>query len=452
MKSLEKASIIDRSVVISGLTRRWPNGVVPFRINPNLPNQNRVNDAISHWQNNTHIRFVARTTENNFITFITGNECSSPVGMRGGEQHIIIGNNCSTGSTIHEIGHALGLWHEQSREDRNNFVTINFQNVEEGKEHNFNQHITDGDDIGEYDYCSIMHYGSLAFSKNTQPTITVLQPSRACATTIGQRNGLSDGDKSAIRSIYNIGQGVLYQFGANSIVGVGGYFDPVGQQHVVIVGTTDGKVYDLWWQGPNPATRELLYQFGANSIVGVGGYFDPVGQQHVVIVGTTDGKVYDLWWQGPNPATRELLYQFGANSIVGVGGYFDPVGQQHVVIVGTTDGKVYDLWWQGPNPATRELLYQFGANSIVGVGGYFDPVGQQHVVIVGTTDGKVYDLWWQGPNPATRELLYQFGANSIVGLGGYWAGDQNHHVIVGTTNGRDMSYGGKDQIQRVTVH
>ena len=73
-----------------------------------------------------------------------------------------------------------------------------------------------------------------------------------------------------------------------------------------------------------------MYQFGANSIVGVGGYFDPVGQQHVVIVGTTDGKVYDLWWQGPNPATRELLYQFGANSIVGVGGYFDPVGQQRV--------------------------------------------------------------------------------------------------------------------------
>ena len=56
--------------------------------------------------------------------------------------------------------------------------------------------------LGQYDYCSIMHYPANAFSKNGQPTITVLQPSRPCASTIGQTSVLSEGDKYAIRFMY----------------------------------------------------------------------------------------------------------------------------------------------------------------------------------------------------------------------------------------------------------
>ncbi|MCL4167289.1 UNVERIFIED_CONTAM: hypothetical protein GTU68_014952, partial [Idotea baltica] len=62
------------------------------------------------------------------------------------------------------------MWHEQSREDRNNFVTINFGNIESGKEHNFDQaDVASSTDVGSYDYGSIMHYGPYAFSNNEQP-------------------------------------------------------------------------------------------------------------------------------------------------------------------------------------------------------------------------------------------------------------------------------------------
>ena len=190
----------EAAVVLSGSQFRWPDGVVIFRIDASLPNRQRVTDAIQHWEANTNIRFRQRTTEANFVTFVPGGGCSSQVGMRGGEQFITLGANCTTGNTIHEIGHTVALWHEQSREDRDNFVTINRANIQAGLEHNFDQHITDGDDIGRYDYGSIMHYPRNAFAIN--PAIDTITPKPNPNVAIGQRDALSAGDIAAINSIY----------------------------------------------------------------------------------------------------------------------------------------------------------------------------------------------------------------------------------------------------------
>jgi Astacin (Peptidase family M12A) len=186
------------AVAITGAQFRWPNCRVPYEIDPNLPNQNRVTDAIAHWEANTALRFLVRTNDPNWLYFTDDGGCWSYVGMRGGRQTVSVGPNCSLGNTIHEIAHAVGLWHEQSREDRDTFVTINWQNIQTGMESQFTQHITDGDDIGAYDYGSIMHYPRKAFSKNNQETITPVDAN----AQIGQRNGLSQGDIAAVRSLY----------------------------------------------------------------------------------------------------------------------------------------------------------------------------------------------------------------------------------------------------------
>lgn len=191
---------VEFAVAITGQQYRWPNGVVAYTIQSSLPNKDRISNAIAEIQANTSIKFVKRTSANasdfpNYIEFFAGSGCWSYVGMRGGKQQISLAAGCGNGSTIHEILHALGMWHEQSREDRNSFVTINWDNIQDGREHNFNQHILDGTDIGIYDYGSIMHYGRFAFSKNGQPTIV---PKNGNA--IGQRNGLS------IRDILGVGE------------------------------------------------------------------------------------------------------------------------------------------------------------------------------------------------------------------------------------------------------
>lgn len=187
-------------VAIDGSSYRWSNGVVPYVIQSSLPNKARVTDAMAHIVANTNkISFVQRTNQANYIEFRTSTGCSSSVGRVGGRQYVNLADGCSTGNTIHEILHALGMYHEQTRCDRDTFVTIHTANITTGYEHNFTKKCTGASDYSSYAEGSIMHYGPFAFSKNGLATIS---SKRGLDSQMGQRSGMNSTDRSTINTLY----------------------------------------------------------------------------------------------------------------------------------------------------------------------------------------------------------------------------------------------------------
>ncbi|VDN50557.1 unnamed protein product [Dracunculus medinensis] len=128
--------------------------------------QNIIKLGLKHIESKTCMRFKEGIAREG-IFFTRGHGCWSAVGRIGGQQVISIGYGCdSIGIIIHEVLHALGLWHEQSRTDRDNFVQIIFRNIYQGTQGNFEKRsVYNTDNMNQpYDLGSIMHYGPKAFT------------------------------------------------------------------------------------------------------------------------------------------------------------------------------------------------------------------------------------------------------------------------------------------------
>lgn len=288
---------------LTGTSYKWTNGIVPFTIDAAMPNQARITAAVDHWNTKLlgYVKLVPRTTETYYVNFkvAANSTCSSYLGLiRMAAQPINIGAYCSTGNVIHEIGHALGLYHEQTRSDRDGFVKINTANIDPAAAYNFQKQ--NSTNWGNYDYASIMHYPAYAFSINGQPTIETIPAGIA----IGQRSGLSTGDVAGIKGMYPAS---TTPPPSNTTVPVTFTSNPAGRALIVdnanlatpnTVQWTRGTPHTI--SGPNTTASGVRYTFRQWSDGGT--------QTHTVTAPTAAATL---------TATYNQLFQLTANATAG---------------------------------------------------------------------------------------------------------------------------------------
>ncbi|KAL1396728.1 hypothetical protein pipiens_010316 [Culex pipiens pipiens] len=192
---------------------RWPDNVVYYEIDDEFFNEDQVEyilRAMRIIESVTCIKYRPRDPDNPAFIRIhgDGSGCSATVGHIGSAQNLKLqpyplDSGCfRLGTIVHELIHGLGFRHMQSTYNRDDYVEIVWDNIQPGSENNFLLYGPDRvSNFGaEYDYGSVMHYSSTAFSINGQKTIVALKETDL---KMGQRDGMSEKDIFKINRMYN---------------------------------------------------------------------------------------------------------------------------------------------------------------------------------------------------------------------------------------------------------
>lgn len=259
---------------------RWEDRTVPYEIDTDLPEavQELALNAIAHWQEVTSLDFVEATTESQVLKIKSGwttdncndgndndgdgkidgddrecglgydsetYSCASYVGRQNSGDTTLTAKGCSEGNFKHEIGHAVGLYHEHARCDRDDYVIVNDTGV------NYDTVCDRGDDgfdVGPYDITSVMHYGTSDMDGDDttdDPNLTDLDDNDVDS----QRDALTAWDIAAVERMYGGGVPLYKDVDSDGfedlLIGVPGESDSYGSYAgavTLVFGETDGLV------------------------------------------------------------------------------------------------------------------------------------------------------------------------------------------------------------------
>ncbi|CAJ0928964.1 unnamed protein product, partial [Mesorhabditis belari] len=165
-----------RNGVISGV-KKWPSGRIPYVISSQYNERERAVLARSfqEYHKRTCVRFAPRNAfDKDYLYIGKIDGCFSDVGRAGGRQELSLDDGCLQYDTaIHELMHSVGFYHEHERWDRDQHISILWHNIDRDAYDQFGKvDLSESSYYGQpYDYHSIMHYDSLAFSKNGYETM-----------------------------------------------------------------------------------------------------------------------------------------------------------------------------------------------------------------------------------------------------------------------------------------
>ncbi|KAH7731008.1 astacin protease precursor [Aphelenchoides avenae] len=211
--SKHKKSGIRRNGVAS-VVKKWPNGRIPYVLSAQYNERERaiLARAFQEYHARTCIRFTPKTAfDRDFLYIGKIDGCYSDVGRAGGRQELSLDDGCLQYDTIiHELMHSVGFYHEHERWDRDQYITILWPNIDREAYDQFGRvDLTESSYYEQpYDYHSIMHYDSMAFSKNGRETLVAKHP--GMTAIIGSAVDFSPVDMVKIRKMYQCPSTAIY--------------------------------------------------------------------------------------------------------------------------------------------------------------------------------------------------------------------------------------------------
>lgn len=216
-------SLTTRGAIHTGTTKYWPDCTVYYDFASDFTKRTDVLNAMAEISGQVYVKFSPKTkTSKNYIHFIHGMGNYSNYGKTGGAQNLSIEKvqGSVKGTVIHELCHALGLFHEMSRSDRDDYVEILWNNIESGKEHNFktySQMGNPGADVAAFNYMSIMMYSPHSFGKMVNGVEQQTIRRRDGQSYPSQSFYLADTDIATLRAIYGPPYGkIRNEYGYNN--------------------------------------------------------------------------------------------------------------------------------------------------------------------------------------------------------------------------------------------
>ena len=407
-----------------GGLKLWTARKVPFIFEDGYPYEGDVLSAMNTIESSTRIWFCKRGNEANYVLIRNlGQNSSSDVGMKGGKQEC----NVTAGyKALHELGHTLGLIHEQVRTDRDNYIEIHWENITDDRSNSNSSCLPKGStyqntqfaidnksrSLTDYDMASVMHYPAPATGWQgcppDQEVWTMRWKKNPAQRLGGQVNGKDADGWKVLTKLDVEGLNTLYD-------DIPGWSKG---QTVPDAGTTDSPALAVFqnrlylaWKGHSD--QHVWW----NSFDGGQRW---AGQQQVPDVGTTSAPALAVFqdrlylaWKGSSDQHIWLNSSPDGSQWK---------GQQQVPDVGTTDGPALTVFQN-----RLYLAWKGSSDQHVWLNSSSDGsqwAGQQQVPDVGTTDSPALAVFkdrlylaWKGSSD--QHIWWNSSSD-----GSHWAGQQ----------------------------